>query len=98
MLTDILALGLAWFATTRAERPADASKTYGYHRTGILAAFANAATLIVMVLARRKRRIAGPLNSTALRGRMRSPAVGCAWRGWGSPIRASSAMRASPRP
>ena len=51
-INAILALGLAWFATTRAERPADASKTHGYHRTGILAAFANAATLIVMVLAR----------------------------------------------
>jgi cobalt-zinc-cadmium efflux system protein len=51
VLTDIFALGLAWFATAQAERPADASKTYGYHRTGILAALANAVTLILIVIA-----------------------------------------------
>src|SRR6185437_17129099 len=50
VLTDIVALGLAWFATAQAERPADARNTYGYHRTGILAALANAVTLIVIVL------------------------------------------------
>ena len=50
VLTDIVALGLAWWATVQAERPADAQKTYGYHRTGILAALANAVTLIVIVL------------------------------------------------
>jgi len=51
VLTDIFALGLAWFATAQAERPADARNTYGYHRTGILAALANAVTLILVVLA-----------------------------------------------
>ena len=50
VLTDIFALGLAWFATVQAERPADARNTYGYHRTGILAALLNAVTLIVIVL------------------------------------------------
>ena len=50
VLTDIFALGLAWYATAQAERPADAGKTYGYHRTGILAALANAVTLILIVL------------------------------------------------
>jgi cobalt-zinc-cadmium efflux system protein len=50
VLTDIFALGLAWFAIVQAERPADARKTYGYHRTGILAALANAVTLILIVL------------------------------------------------
>jgi cobalt-zinc-cadmium efflux system protein len=49
VLTDIIALGLAWFAIIRAERPVDARNTYGYHRTGILAALANAVTLIVVV-------------------------------------------------
>jgi cobalt-zinc-cadmium efflux system protein len=49
VLTDIFALGLAWFATIQAERPADAGKTYGYHRTGILAALVNAVTLILIV-------------------------------------------------
>jgi cobalt-zinc-cadmium efflux system protein len=51
VLTDILALGLAWFAAMRAERPPDARNTYGYYRTGILAALANAVTLIVVVAA-----------------------------------------------
>lgn len=51
VLTDIFALGLAWFATGQAERPADARKTFGYHRTGILAAMANAVTLILIVVA-----------------------------------------------
>jgi len=50
VLTDIFALGLAWFATAQAERPANAQNTYGYHRTGILAALANAVTLILIVL------------------------------------------------
>lgn len=50
VFTDIIALGLAWFATAQAERPADAHKTFGYHRTGILAALVNAATLILIVL------------------------------------------------
>jgi cobalt-zinc-cadmium efflux system protein len=50
VLTDIVALGLAWFATAQAERPANARNTYGYHRTGILAALANAVTLILIVL------------------------------------------------
>jgi cobalt-zinc-cadmium efflux system protein len=50
VLTDIFALGLAWFAAVQAERPADAANTYGYHRTGILAALLNAVTLILIVL------------------------------------------------
>lgn len=49
VFTDIFALGLAWFATVQARRPADASKTYGYHRIGILTALANALTLILIV-------------------------------------------------
>jgi len=34
----------------RAERPADARHTYGQHRIGILAALANAVTLILIVI------------------------------------------------
>lgn len=49
MLTDLVALGLAWFATVQAGRPANERKTFGYHRIGILAALANAVTLIVVV-------------------------------------------------
>src|SRR5947209_15893347 len=47
-LTDIFALGLAWFATAQAERPANARKTFGYHCLGILAALTNALTLILV--------------------------------------------------
>ena len=50
VLTDIFALGLAWFAMAQAERPANASKTFGYHRVGILAALVNAVTLILVTL------------------------------------------------
>src|ERR1700730_16771268 len=51
VLTDIFALGLAWFATAQAERPANARKTFGYHRVGILIALVNALTLLLIVLA-----------------------------------------------
>lgn len=51
VLTDIVALGLAWFAALQAERPSDDRRTYGYHRVGILAALANAVTLILIVVA-----------------------------------------------
>ena len=51
VVTDIFALGLAWFATIQAERPANARKTFGYHRVGILAAMVNAVTLIVIAFA-----------------------------------------------
>ena len=50
VLTDIFALGLAWFATAQAEQPANAHKTFGYHRVGILAALANALTLILITI------------------------------------------------
>jgi cobalt-zinc-cadmium efflux system protein len=50
VLTDLFALGLAWFATAQAERPANARKTFGYHRVGILAALINALTLILITI------------------------------------------------
>lgn len=50
ILTDVVALGLAWFAVEQSKRPADARRTYGYHRVGILAAMVNGATLIVIVI------------------------------------------------
>lgn len=49
ILTDVFALGLAWFAVTAAQRPADERRTYGYHRAGILAANVNAMLLVVLV-------------------------------------------------
>jgi cobalt-zinc-cadmium efflux system protein len=51
VLTDVFALGLAWFAVSQANRPADARRTYGYHRVSILAALVNSLSLIVIVLA-----------------------------------------------
>src|SRR5437016_3957873 len=51
VLTDVFALGLAWFAVEQSKRPADQRRTYGYQRVIILAALLNAITLIVIVLA-----------------------------------------------
>lgn len=50
VVTDLFALGLAWFAATQAERPSNQYKTFGYHRVGILAALINAVTLIGVAL------------------------------------------------
>jgi cobalt-zinc-cadmium efflux system protein len=50
VLTDVVALGLAWFAAAQSTRPADARRTYGYHRIGILAALGNAFALLLIVL------------------------------------------------
>jgi cobalt-zinc-cadmium efflux system protein len=43
---DALALGLSLYALRLSRRPANPTKTFGYHRAGILAALVNAATLI----------------------------------------------------
>jgi len=51
VLTDVFALGLAWFAVAQSRRPADVKRSYGYQRVTILAALVNALTLIVIVLA-----------------------------------------------
>jgi cobalt-zinc-cadmium efflux system protein len=50
MLTDIMALALAWVAAWTARRPPDPSRTYGYKRVEILAALFNGATLVVIAL------------------------------------------------
>jgi cobalt-zinc-cadmium efflux system protein len=46
--TDALALFLSWFGYYLQSKPADETKTYGYHRAGVLAAFVNALTLVVL--------------------------------------------------
>jgi cobalt-zinc-cadmium efflux system protein len=46
--TDGLALLLAWFGFYFQAKPADEVKTYGYHRAGVLAAFVNALTLVLI--------------------------------------------------
>jgi cobalt-zinc-cadmium efflux system protein len=44
---DAFALGVSLYTLRLGQRPADGSKTFGYHRAGILAALINAGTLIV---------------------------------------------------
>ena len=48
--TDALALLLAWFGFYMQSKPADEVKTFGYHRAGVLTAFVNALTLVVLSL------------------------------------------------
>jgi cobalt-zinc-cadmium efflux system protein len=48
--TDVLALGLTWWALWVTTKPADSGKTYGYHRAGILVALANSTTLAVIAV------------------------------------------------
>ena len=50
MLSDVGALALSLFALWMAQKPATPTRTYGYYRTEILAALANAATLIAISL------------------------------------------------
>jgi cobalt-zinc-cadmium efflux system protein len=50
MLADAASLGLALFALWIAQRPATATKTYGYRRAEILAALANGVTLFVAAI------------------------------------------------
>ncbi len=44
--TDALALVLAWVGFYLQSRPADETRTYGYHRAGVLSAFINALALV----------------------------------------------------
>ncbi len=48
--TDGLALLLAWVGVYLESKPADETKTYGYHRAGVLSAFVNAVTLVAIAL------------------------------------------------
>jgi cobalt-zinc-cadmium efflux system protein len=47
-ITDAMALLFAWLACYLQAKPADDVKTYGYHRTGVLAAFVNAVILVAL--------------------------------------------------
>ncbi|MDR3793599.1 MAG: cation diffusion facilitator family transporter [Terracidiphilus sp.] len=49
-LSDFLALGLSFVAVYFQTRPADKERTFGYQRAGVLAAFVNAATLVVIAV------------------------------------------------
>ncbi len=46
LLSDLLALGISWFALWQAKKPANNRLTFGYHRFGIFAALINNLTLI----------------------------------------------------
>ena len=48
--TDVIALGLSWYAVKLATQPAHAGKTFGYHRVGILVALVNSTTLVLIAL------------------------------------------------
>jgi cobalt-zinc-cadmium efflux system protein len=48
--TDALALLLAWFGFYFGRKPPDETKTYGYHRAGVLAAFLNALSLLILAV------------------------------------------------
>lgn len=48
MLTDAGALALAWIGFRLAERPADAARSYGFHRVKVLAAFVNGLSLVAL--------------------------------------------------
>jgi len=49
-LTDVIALGLSWYAIRLTSQPANGHKTYGYHRAGILVALLNSTTLVLISL------------------------------------------------
>jgi cobalt-zinc-cadmium efflux system protein len=50
MFSDVVAQGLSLAALVIATRPADARRTYGWHRVEILAALANGVALVVLAL------------------------------------------------
>ena len=49
-VSDFLALLLSWVAVYLGTRPPTATKTFGYQRAGVLAAFVNALTLVVVAI------------------------------------------------
>ena len=50
MATDTAALALAWIAFRLSRRPADPSRSYGFHRGEVLAAFVNGIAMIALVI------------------------------------------------
>jgi cobalt-zinc-cadmium efflux system protein len=49
-VSDFFALLLSWVAIYLGTRPPTSTKTYGYHRAGVLAAFVNAVTLVAVAV------------------------------------------------
>ena len=50
MLIDSVSLLFAWLAFRLSRRPADAARTYGYHRFPVLAAFTNGISLVFIII------------------------------------------------
>ncbi|MFZ1040654.1 MAG: cation diffusion facilitator family transporter [Anaerolineales bacterium] len=48
--TDVIALGISWYAVHLTTQPSNSKNTYGYHRAGILAAMLNSTTLVLISL------------------------------------------------
>jgi cobalt-zinc-cadmium efflux system protein len=72
-LADAAALGLTWYALSMARRPSHHGMTFGYHRVGVIAAFANAVSLVVIALwigweAFARIRVPEPADSTLMMG------------------------------
>ena len=64
-LSDFLALLLTWVAVYVQSRPPSATKTFGYQRAGVLAAFVNAASLVLiafLILYEAAHRLYSPTN------------------------------------
>jgi cobalt-zinc-cadmium efflux system protein len=49
-LADAASLGFSWYALQIADKPSHHGMTYGYHRVGVLAALANAVSLVVIAI------------------------------------------------
>lgn len=49
-LTDVIALGLSWYAFRLTIQHSNSKKTYGYHRAGILVALVNSTSLVLIAL------------------------------------------------
>src|SRR5476651_2708345 len=49
-LADAAALGFSWYALWIAGKPSHHRMTFGYHRVGIVAALANAVSLVVIAV------------------------------------------------
>ena len=50
VLTDIAAIGLSWYALVQSQKPPNERMTFGYHRSGILAALVNGVALVAVTL------------------------------------------------
>src|SRR6185295_20269885 len=49
-LADAAALGFSWYAIWIAGKPSHQGMTFGYHRVGVVAAFANAVSLVLIAV------------------------------------------------